>query len=837
MISPPPSSAFAASCQRYLDNGLSIVPIAPGTKRPGAYTHGAWHGMSKWNEYFARYPAPFEIDLWCKYPDAGIGLICGKLSNVIAVDVDTDDPAMLRMLANIMPPSPVRKKGKKGFTAFYRYAELHKSRSWDVQGQRVVDLLSDGRQTCMPGTPHPDGMTYVYLTDDALEDCEIGSLPLLPMNFSEQLDRVLGALQTPEDKAARRAAPVERIEKPGEAIVQSIASQLWREINTQALHRLDEWVPLMIPGAKPDTKGYRCRAFWRGATNLNVGVHRTGIFDFGGNYGLTAIDLVMYATNVNFSQASEALRKVLGVGGERFTMSIGDEAGPVPMPGQGTVDISKLLQNRRHAPSVAVLGPREEASAGARVMLAEIAAKAEEEQAEAEKIMYRPPEFVTNAPGMIGKIADWINATAKKPQPELAVVGALTLIATVMGRRYRTDYDNWASMYFVMVAKSGEGKDHPMQCVRAALNEAGLFGLLGGSGYTSQAGVFTELYRAPSHLAIIDEIGQMLKATASKNGAFLATAINELLKAFSSVNTLLSPPTKSANGKSAEQLKLESRGPVYNPAISILGATTPDVFYSALSEEHFEGGFVGRLVIVESLKPRGLGEYPKKRKVPKEIIDWLKELVAEHQALGNLAGDLRPDMEAVPVEMYFAPECAPLLVELEMAIIDKQCSLESENDEALLARTKEKAQRMAMLVAKAVNSPRDNIIRTEALEWAIKYVRHYDFTMATNAQARRPQTKSEDAIKKALGFIKRARKYNEKMFLRVTRSGGMPHAMLLQKMKMDSREFAAVMNTAMESGRVHRSVGFTAPGYVYNGIVYWVPSAPSEEEDDDEKAA
>jgi hypothetical protein len=588
----------------------------------------------------------------------------------------------------------------------------------------------------------------------------------------------------------------------------------------------------MIPTAKPVNGGYRCRAFWRAALNPNVSIHRDGIRDWGGNAGLTPIDLVMYATNVNFSQASEALRKVLGIGGDQFKMSLGDEAEPPPLPGQETVDLSALLQSRRVPPPAPLVAPREEPSEGARAMLAEIEAQAAEEEAEAERNAYRPPEFVTNAPGMIGKIADWINLTAKKPQPELSLAAALALVATVMGRRYRTNDNNWSSQYIVMIAKSGEGKDHPMKCVRACLVKAGLLDLLGGAGYTSQAGVFTELNRAPSHLAIIDEIGQMLKMSMSKSGAFLTTAITELVKAWGALDGLVAPPTRSANGKSADQLKLEARGPVYNPAITILGATTPDVFYSALADEHFEGGFLSRLMIVESLKPRALSEYPSRREPPKEVIDWLKELVEEHKAIGNLGGEIRADMEAVPVEMFFAPECKAMQVEFETAIIAKQNSLEMEAEESLLARSVEKAQRIAMLVAKATNSPRDNIIRTEAMEWAIQYVKHYDFLMASNAQSKRPQTKSEDAIKKALGFIKRARKYNEKQYIKITRAGGMPHAMLLQKMKMDAQEFARVITTAMESGRIHRAVGFTAPGYIFNGIVYYASQPPTNEGDE-----
>jgi pyruvate/2-oxoglutarate dehydrogenase complex dihydrolipoamide acyltransferase (E2) component len=740
---------------------------------------------------------------------------------------------MLRQLAEIMPPSPVRKRGRKGFTAFYKYGG-QSSQSWDVNRERIVDLLSDGRQTLMPGTQHPDGMSYIYLTDDSLEDFGTADLPELPKDFTARLDRVLGAMQTPEDKAARRAPPVERVDDPNTAMVQGIAAQLFRQINTQALMRLDEWVPLMIPGAKAHAGGgYRCRAFWRSAMNPNVGITREGIRDFGGNVGLTPIDLVMFATNTNFSQASEALRSVLGIGGEGFSMTVNAKAA-VPMPEKPAGDLSAFKAPPATAAAAAtpalvkpakapapILMPRGDADPMVAAMA--VAAREKEEQEDLAREGGGIPEFVVNAPGMIGQIADWINATAPKPQPEFSVMAALAIGATVMGRRFRTDQRNFPSLYFVMIAKSAEGKDHPQKCIRRVLTKSGLANLIGGAGYTSPQAVLSSLQQAPSHIAIIDEIGQMMKQAGTPGGSMLDGAVAKLLEVFSAADDLLAPAARSQLGvQKAMRVKEEQR--IFNPALTIVGATTPDQFFSAMNDGHTEGGFMGRLILVQTNLPRRLSLTPTPQEPSSAILDWCKELVAESQCGGDLSGLMASEIEATPVPMVFDKACFPMLTTFEREIMHKMENLDNGKDDVLLGRSREKAMRMAMVVAKATNAPRDNLIRAEALEWAIKYVRHYDFKTASAAETRKPESKIEVQLKKVLGIIRKAKTYNDKTYGKITETGAMPHALLLQKMRVDSREFANIMKTAVESSRVSMQEGVPALGF--GGIVYFVRDQP-----------
>lgn len=305
-------SVFTEFAWRYIERDISVVPIAPNSKKPGQWSqdHG-WRGMSDWSRFADRLPTQIELDYWDHWPEAGIGVVLGKTSRIVALDKDYDLPAGGDDALNaIIPYSPVAKKGQKGWTKFYRY-NGEPSRSFDAAGHRVLDVLSDGRQTVVPPTAHPSGCNYVWLTEETLDNIlSVDELPLLPDDFMEQVERVLAPYQTEQDRQYLKTA---RAPKDAEDAIGSRtpAGQYYAELNAKALENLDLWVTKLVPHSRRHGDGYRTIATWRACENPNVGIHPEGIKDWGGNYGLTPIDLVMHANSMPFQQAAEALGNCL----------------------------------------------------------------------------------------------------------------------------------------------------------------------------------------------------------------------------------------------------------------------------------------------------------------------------------------------------------------------------------------------------------------------------------------------------------------------------------------------------------------------------------------------
>ncbi|MFM7659142.1 MAG: hypothetical protein ACKO6H_00190, partial [Betaproteobacteria bacterium] len=53
-----------------LDAGYRILPIQPGTKKPGMMRQGMWHDYPQWSRHGMRDTTAYELDVWATWPDA-----------------------------------------------------------------------------------------------------------------------------------------------------------------------------------------------------------------------------------------------------------------------------------------------------------------------------------------------------------------------------------------------------------------------------------------------------------------------------------------------------------------------------------------------------------------------------------------------------------------------------------------------------------------------------------------------------------------------------------------------------------------------------------------------
>lgn len=144
---------------KFLSRGLCVIPLKAGVPQV------------EWSKYAHNLPTADITDNWHAKEYA---LVCGKVSNIIALDIDTDETARIYGLAG---HTTVRKKGSKGFTAFYRYnGEV--SQNWkDTNGQVICEILSDKRLTTIPPSPHrKTGKPYVWVEDDLFNVTDIPAL-------------------------------------------------------------------------------------------------------------------------------------------------------------------------------------------------------------------------------------------------------------------------------------------------------------------------------------------------------------------------------------------------------------------------------------------------------------------------------------------------------------------------------------------------------------------------------------------------------------------------------------------------------------------------------------
>lgn len=307
---------FAALAEKYIEAGYGVLPIMPGTKRPGYRAADRWIGLPRWQNIYSanRMPDDRLLDLWGA-DDTGIGVVCGH-RDLVAVDIDTDDPALRRAIKCCLPPSPVAKRGQKGETLFYCGPGVE-SRCFDIDGRRVVDVIARGRQTVLPPTVHPaTGKPYHWLGSTTLLEVDPQELSLLTVDIGEQLGQALAPFGWCPDKAPRTAAS-------GPAAGGTDSDGPGRRLNDMAMANLDAWVPpLNLYKCRRARGGYEAVATWRPSStgrplekrNRNLGISPQGIKDFGTGQGYTPLDLVMAADGCDFDTAFRVLSEQLGFG-------------------------------------------------------------------------------------------------------------------------------------------------------------------------------------------------------------------------------------------------------------------------------------------------------------------------------------------------------------------------------------------------------------------------------------------------------------------------------------------------------------------------------------------
>jgi len=154
-------NVFSNNALKYYERGLIVTPLKQKSKVP---IMASWQDPSMYKNYDA------VIE---RYASCNMGLLLGEASGVIAIDIDKDS-AM-----DLVPPSPVRKKGFKGETRFFKYSGEKNFKNHGLG----IELLSTGNQTVLPPSSHPQGPIYAWMTPDTLLDINVCDLPELPKDF------------------------------------------------------------------------------------------------------------------------------------------------------------------------------------------------------------------------------------------------------------------------------------------------------------------------------------------------------------------------------------------------------------------------------------------------------------------------------------------------------------------------------------------------------------------------------------------------------------------------------------------------------------------------------
>lgn len=316
------------------------------------------------------------------------------------------------------------------------------------------------------------------------------------------------------------------------------------------------------------------------------------------------------------------------------------------------------------------------------------------------------PDHLLNVPGIVNEVVELILKSAHRPQPELSLAAALSMMGVLTGRKIQDSTGSRTNIYCLGVCRSGGGKDKPRQVVKDLCYEAGLKDYIGPEGLSSSAGLMSVVEKQPAVLFQIDEIGRFLQTLNNPGKSpHLYHVTTVLMKLFTSADTVYlgDAYADSEKNKAIDQ-----------PNVCLFGTTVPKNLYEGLTVDSVTDGFLSRMLIFEAPKTLPPLQEGSRTEYPENLIQKLKAW-GEFTPGGNLS-DVHPKAVTIP----YSDEAKDFLQRLN-TFVDEQLEKCQEPFDTLWTRVQEKTRRLALIYESSLLCP-PRIVSAEAVRWAAELV-------------------------------------------------------------------------------------------------------------------
>jgi hypothetical protein len=364
----------------------------------------------------------------------------------------------------------------------------------------------------------------------------------------------------------------------------------------------------------------------------------------------------------------------------------------------------------------------------------------------------KEPVNLYSPPGVLKDIYEYSEKIAHISQPAISMQAALSLGSVALGRMYRTNMNNFSSLFFMCIAKSGQGKENVKTVVETILDHAEYSDLMAGDGYTSSGAIYSLLRYKPTHITVMDEFGKRLESISKSSNSNKEDALQILMETWGRCHGVLRPDNYSMMTLTNKQQKEVLDRSTIKPAITLVGMSVPKNFYGALSTGRIVDGFLNRFIVVESHVPRTVGKMVAFVEPPQSTYDWVSHVRQVDNEMEQISRD-NAEMDFKQRVVKFDDDSNALLDSLAYRLVEQQNALEKEGLEVLLSRTREKAMRLALIGALA-DDRRTKVIKGDITQWAIDYVYYYDQLLIENCKDKVAGSEMEGRIKQILSFIR-----------------------------------------------------------------------------------
>lgn len=315
-------------------------------------------------------------------------------------------------------------------------------------------------------------------------------------------------------------------------------------------------------------------------------------------------------------------------------------------------------------------------------------------------------------PGFVGTVAKYIYQSAPRPVKEVAIVGALGLLAGIVGKAWCIPQSG-LNLYIVLIGKSGIGKEamHSgiSNIIRACQKDFVMFSkFIDFTDYVSGPALIKACVVNPCFVNVSGEWGKKMERLSQDTRD---TALQTLRTQMTNLYQKSGPAAIVGGiGYSSTDNNVAS---IAGVSYSMIGETTPGTFYKTLNESMMEDGFMSRFLLFEYNGPR----------VHENEFQLIAPDAAMVRALNNIAmqADALINKEQT-VMIGRTEEAAAIMKAFDLECDDRINETQDESKRQMWNRAALKAARVAGVLAVA-NNHHAPVITAEDIHWAHERVR------------------------------------------------------------------------------------------------------------------
>ena len=743
--------------------GLTPLPAVPKDKRPA---------VSSWKRFQSVRPTPDEISAMFSPGASGMCLVCGAVSGFLeCLDFDSKGAAFPEFGARVPPQLGrrlvVERSPSGGYHVFYRCPagiEGNQKLARDENGKVLIETRGEGGIVLVAPTPG-----YELVQGDFLHVPEISAKEREALlDASRKSDR--GASCAPAVQTAGPCAPAVQMAGSFPAGFESSPSQDFdARGDIRPILEAHGWK--RVHGGenegwqRPGKSGTQQSATFNG-TVFFVFSSNAAPFEAEKGYGKFHVYALLEHAG-DFAAASRAL------------LAQGYGSDP-----ESKVDLASFAcTDEAQGESSAAPDPAGSSPASAVVEVADIDDETEDEDAPVPDGPRAAFHFA-HAPGFLDELTAWTLRSSMYSNRAIAFAGALAALSFFAGRRFCTATGLSATLYLVVLAPSGTGKESARETNRKLLCAVGNAGNLGDE-FRSGEGLEDFAYEAKSILFQASEISFLFEnlKEADAQSRSIASKLLRLYSGSSSSYTMRATaarrPGRGDAGKKAAPRVIMFPNPV------VFGDAQPDRFYAALNRDMLENGLIGRTLVLDCTSSRVRNPAPTPAEAfPAVVLDTIADLSRVGEEIG-VDGPPRQVAETDAARAIFDAFAGNCDAKVNAALSHGGAGA----DTPLWSRALEKAYKLALLHAIS-RSPESPTVDTEDAQWGVDFMSAIVAEMRYEIDSGLGESDFELRCRRVLRYLARC---PDKMVMR---------SRLLVHTRFKTKELDEVVSFLVESGKI-----------------------------------